>query len=96
MREIKSFARSKILLHSRPYLDLSRIRKQILDNGSTLACFVYIKQSFARHPTVSYRFLPSLTTFTLSDNHVETIITQIQWLTGALYTITDYSNCFIF
>ena len=44
------------------------------DNGFTLACFVYIKQSFARHPTVSYRFLPSLTTFTLSDNHVETII----------------------
>ena len=77
VREVKCFTRSQIFLHSRPYFDLSCIREQVLNNGSTLACFVNIKQCLARYPTVSNCFFPGFATFTLSYDYIKPIVTQI-------------------
>ena len=33
---------------------------------------------------------------TLPNDHIEPIVSQVHCLTGALYAISDYRNCFVF
>ena len=95
MREIKSFSCSQIRLDSRPYRHYCCVRQQAHYDSTFLASFFNAEQSFARNPAVCYCFIICFSR-TLTNDNIETVITQVQCLTGTLYTITDYSDCFIF
>ena len=60
MREIKRLARSKMLLHSRPHSNLTRIREQVLNDCSLLASLLNVKEVLARYPTVGNGLVPAL------------------------------------
>ena len=95
VREIQCFSSSKMRFDSRPYRDYGCIRKQAHDNSSFLACFFDAEQSFSRNPSVGNSFIVCFA-LTLSYDDIETIVTQIQWLSRSLHTITDDSYRFIF
>ena len=96
MGEIQGLARSKVLLYDRPCSDLSRIRKQEFDNRGLAACFVYLEQGFSRNPAVRYGFVPAFGIFPLTYNHIETVVPQVQGLSGSLDTVSEDRNSLVF
>ena len=96
MREIERLSGCQIRFDARPNLDLSGIGKQVLDNGGTLASLFDFKKRLTGNPTVGNGLLPCFSAFTLSHNHIETVITQVKALSRALYAITDYRDHLIF
>ena len=95
MREIKSFSCSQVRLDSRPYRHYCCIRQQAHNDRTFFASFFNTEQSFTRNPSVSNRFVICLS-LALTNDYIETVITQVQCLSRTLYAITDYSDCFIF
>ena len=95
MREIKSFSGSQVRLDSRPYRHYCCVRQQTHYNSTFLTSFFDTEQSFTRNPSVCYCLIVCFS-FTLTNDYIETVITQVQCLSRTLYAITDYSDCFIF
>ena len=96
MREIERLSGCQIRFDARPNLDLSGIGKQVLDNGGTLASLFDFKKRLTGTPPVGNGLLPCFSAFTLSHNHIETVITQVKALSRSLYAITDYRDHLIF
>ncbi len=91
MAEIESLARCEMLLYSGPLRDDSGIAEQTHDDSATLASLLYGKEGFTGLPSVSHSLVISLAR-TLSDNHIETVVTKIKTLTGTLHSITYHCN----
>jgi len=84
-----------VLFHGRPYGDLSGVRQQVLNNGRLFAGFFDFEQRLSRNPAVGNGFVPRLRIFTLADDHVESVIFQIQRLSGALNAVSDHCDGFV-
>ena len=67
-----------MLLHSRPNSNLSRIREQILNDGSLLASLLNVKKVLARNPTVLNSLVPALRILSLSNDNIETVVSQVK------------------
>ena len=93
--EIQRLARSQVFLDARPAFDLSGVGKQDLYDGCFFASFFDTEQCFARHPTVGNSLVVRLAR-TLSYDHIETVVTQVQTLSRTLNTVTDHCDYFIF
>lgn len=48
------------------------------------------------YPAVGYGFIPGFTSPALTYDYVETVVFQVQGLTGTLYTVSYNSNGFVF
>ena len=95
MREIQCLTRFQVGFHSRPNSHHSGIREQAHDDSTLLTSLLDAEQRLARYPTISNRLLESLA-LTLANDHVETIIAQVQALTRTLYAITNHCDCLVF
>ncbi len=95
MREVKGLACCQVRFDAGPYFNLRRIGEQVLDDGCPLACFLNLKQRFARHPTIGHSLIPGFTALALPHNHVEAIVTQIERLARSLYPVANHGDCFV-
>ena len=94
MRIIEGLTRSKVFFDGRPNLNLTSIRKQHADD-CTLFCSLFNREeSLTWYPSVSNGLFVGLS-LTLSNNNVETIVTQVASLTRTLDTITDHGDGFV-
>ena len=72
--------------------DLSRVRKQIFDDGGLLGSLLDIEQSLVRHPAVGHGLVPALRVLALAYYNVESVILQVERLARALNAVTDYRD----
>ena len=93
--EVKSLARSQERKHLGPDGLLVGIRKQVHDNGSLLGGFQNGKQVLSGNPSFLNSLLISLT-LTLTNDNVDTVVTEVKSLTTTLRSITEDSNGIIF
>lgn len=63
---------------------------------SSTGGFFDVEQGFAGYPAVGYGFIPGFTSPALTYDYVETVVFQVQGLTGTLYTVSYNSNGFVF
>ena len=96
LRVLPYLALSQHWLDVRPGRALSRVTEQIHDNCALLDGFVDFEQVLARHPAVLLRFFPAGTVFPHTDNHVQTVVAQIQTLSVALGAVADESEGVVF
>ena len=64
------------------------VRKQVTNDGTFFKGFLDFKKRFARYPAISYGFVPRFAAFALTHDHVETVITHVEALAGALHTLS--------
>ena len=88
VREIECLAGCEVLLDDRPASYLGGIRQENLDDGRTLAGLFDAEEGLTRYPSVCHCLVVSLAG-TLADDDIETIVTQVERLAGALYAVTD-------
>src|SRR5690606_6666856 len=88
MGEIQGFTWSKMFLHCWPKCNLPCIRKKELKDSAFFTSFFQFEKCFARNPAISYSFVPSFGAFTLTYNHVESIVLQVKCLTWTLNSVT--------
>src|SRR6478735_7256398 len=84
-----------MFFNSGPELYLCGIAEQVTNNSTALQCFFNFKQSFAGHKAIAYSLIPGLGVFALTNNYVDTIITLVECLTGALHAISNYCDRFV-
>ena len=90
VREIQRVARLQVLLDHRPDGPLRRIRHQHLDDGAPAHRLINLEQRLARHPAVLHRPVPvPLECAGLADDHLETVIAQVERLGRPLHAVAD-------
>ena len=83
-----------MFLDRRPYGYLCGIGDEELDDGSPFTSLLDIKESLSGYPTVSDSLIIGFS-LPLSDNDFETVVLEVQRLSGTLYAITDNSYDFV-
>ena len=83
-----------MLLHRGPDGNLGRIGNQVLDDGTLLAGLLNLEEVHARHPAVGHGLVKGLA-LALANDDVETVVFQVQGLSGALYAIADDGDNFV-
>lgn len=83
-------------LDSGPRLALRGIAQQVHDDGALFDRFVYLEEIRTRHPAVLLRLFPASTVLSHANDHVESVVTEIQSLTVTLRAIADQRKCIIF
>lgn len=78
-----------MLFDSRPYGDLGSVRQQVLNDGSPLAGLFDFEKRFPGNPAVCDSFVPGFRIFALADDHIETVILQVQRLSRSLNAVAD-------
>lgn len=91
MGEVKGLARSDERCHLGPNSLLVGIREQVHDNGSFLGSLKDREKVLAWNPAFFNSLVEGLA-FTLTNDDIDTIVTQVQSLTTALGTIAKNSN----
>ena len=95
VREVECLAGRQVLLHGRPYGNLTRIRQQILNDSTAFAGLFDIEQVLSRNPTVCYGLVPRLRVLALTHNDIETVVLQVERLARSLNSVTDDGYYFI-
>jgi hypothetical protein len=75
-----------------PSLRLSGIGQEVHDDSTLVDSFLDREQALAGDPTVLLSLLPRFTTFSDTDDDLETVITGVQGLTVTLRTVTDHGE----
>jgi hypothetical protein len=91
VREVKGLSGSQKREHIRPDSLLESIRKQVHDNGSLLGGFQDGEQVLSGNPSFLNSLLVGLT-LTLTNDNVDTVITEVESLSTTLRTITKDGN----
>lgn len=76
----------------RPRSALCGITEQVHDDGALGNCLVHLEEVLARDPAVLLRLFPALAILAHTDDHVETIVAQVQALAVALRAVTNQSQ----
>lgn len=79
-----------------PCRALCGVAQEIHDDGALLDGLVDIEQVCAGDPTILLRLFPACAVFPDTNNHVESIVAQVQTLTMTLRAVTDESEGVIF
>jgi hypothetical protein len=75
-----------------PSLGLSGITEQVHDDGTLLDGLVDREQGLSGDPTVLLSLFPRFTSFSYSDNDLETVVTSVEGLTVSLRTVSDHGE----
>ena len=92
---VQGLARGEIFLDSGPCLYLSCIWEEHTDDCTFFCSFFNREKSLPWHPSISYSLVIGFAC-TLTNNHIETVVTQIACLTRTLNTIANHCDCFVF
>ena len=94
MGEIQGLACGEVLLHHGPLLDLRSVGEQVFDHGRLLAGLLDAEEGLAGHPAVRDGLVIGLAG-TLANDDVDTVVLEVQGLSGALDTIADHGHDFV-
>ena len=78
-----------MFLDCRPQGYLGCIAKQVFDDRATLGGLLYLKQRLTGNPAVGNGLVPRLALLALTHDYLETVVTQVECLPGALNAISD-------
>ncbi len=79
-------------LDVRPRRALSSITEQVHDDGALVDRLVHLEQVLAWHPSVLLRLFPALAILPHANDHVETIVAQVEPLAVTLRAVADQSQ----
>ena len=88
MGEIEGLAGGEVGLDDGPHGHHRSVGKQAEDDVAPLRCLVYAEESLAGHPAVGYRLLVCLA-LALAYDDVETVVAEVERLSGALDTVSE-------
>ena len=83
-----------MLLHRGPDRDLGRVGNQELDDGALLAGLLDFEEVHARDPAVGDGLVIRLA-LALADDDIESVVFQVQGLSGALDAVADDGDGFV-
>ncbi len=76
-------------LDVRPCGALRGITEQVHDDGTLLDRLIHLEEILAWHPAILLRLFPALSVLAHTNDHVETVVAQVQALAVALRAVAD-------
>ena len=95
MGEIQAFALGQVLLDGGPCCDLSCVGYEIFDDGCLLACLFDAEERLSGNPSVLDGLVVGCAG-TLADDDIESVVPEVEGLSGALDAVADDGYDFVF
>lgn len=88
-REYSYLALSEHGLDVRPCLALCSVAEQVHDDGTLLNRSVHVEQVGSWNPAILYSLFPAGTIFANTNDHVQTVVAEVQALAVTLRAVAD-------